>query len=94
VRSRATTAVSRVRSWAGSGCRVAAPPSTAGLSGREVAGVPLGLADGSLALVGLVLLLTGIGLHLLAAARRRRADRDFSPRPAVPVAPARAAQCG
>ena len=72
----------------------AAPPSTAGLSGREVAGVPLGLADGSLALVGLVLLLTGIGLHLLAAARRRRADRDFSPRPAVPVAPARAAQCG
>ncbi|HEY2239926.1 MAG TPA: FHA domain-containing protein [Streptosporangiaceae bacterium] len=72
----------------------AAPPSTAGLFGREVAGVPLGLADGSLAMVGLMLLITGIVLYLLAAARRRRADRDFRPRPAGPVAPARAAQCG
>jgi hypothetical protein len=71
----------------------AAPPSTAGLTGREVAGVPLGLADGSLALVGLMLLITGIVLYFLAAARRRRADRDFSPRPG-PVAPAHAAQCG
>ncbi len=69
-------------------------PSAASLFGREVAGVPLGLADGSLALVGLMLLITGIALYLLAAARRRRADRDFTPRPAGPVAPARAAQCG
>ncbi len=72
----------------------AAPPSTASLFGREVAGVPLGLADGSLAMVGLMLLVTGIVLYFVAAARRRRADRDFTPRPAGPVAPARAAQCG
>lgn len=72
----------------------AAPPPTASLLGREVAGVPLGLADGSLAMVGLMLLVTGIVLYLVAAARRRRADRDFSPRPAGPVAPARAAHCG
>jgi pSer/pThr/pTyr-binding forkhead associated (FHA) protein len=57
-------------------------PSTASLFGREVAGVPLGLADGSLALLGLLLLVTGLGLCLVAAARRRRADRDFTPRPA------------
>ena len=72
----------------------AAPPSTAGLFGREVAGIPLGLADGALAVVGLMLLVTGIVLFMVAAARRRRADRDFPPRPAVPVAPARAVQCG
>jgi pSer/pThr/pTyr-binding forkhead associated (FHA) protein len=72
----------------------AAPPSTASLFGREVAGVPLGLADGLLAMVGLMLLVTGIVLYFVAAARRRRADRDFTPRPAGPVAPARAAQCG
>ena len=72
----------------------AAPPSTASLLGREVAGIPLGLADGALAMVGLMLLVTGIVLHIVAAARRRRADRDFTPRPAAPVAPARAVQCG
>jgi hypothetical protein len=72
----------------------AAPPSTAGLFGREVAGIPLGLADGALAVAGLLLLVTGIVLFMVAAARRRRADRDFTPRPAAPVAPARAVQCG
>jgi hypothetical protein len=72
----------------------AAPPSAAGLLGREVAGILLGLADGALAVVGLVLLVTGIVLFRVAAARRRRADRDFTPRPAAPVAPARAVPCG
>jgi hypothetical protein len=72
----------------------AAPPSTAGLFGREAAGIPLGLADGALAVAGLLLLVTGIVLFMVAAARRRRADRDFTPGPAAPVAPARAVQCG
>jgi hypothetical protein len=79
-------------------------PSAAGLYGRELGGVSLGLADGSLAVVGLMLLLTGIALHAVAAARRRRASREFSPRPAAPapaapapagpVAPARAVRYG
>ncbi|HEY2518713.1 MAG TPA: FHA domain-containing protein [Streptosporangiaceae bacterium] len=72
----------------------AAPPSTAGLLGREVAGIPLGLADGALAALGMILLLTGIVLRIVAASRRRHGDHGLSPRPSAPAAPTRAAQCG
>jgi pSer/pThr/pTyr-binding forkhead associated (FHA) protein len=78
----------------GDAIRHGTEPSAVGLSGRELGGVPLGLADGALAVVGLILLLAGIVLRLVAAAQRRRAGRELTARPCGPVAPARAARFG
>lgn len=63
-----------------------APPTT-GLFGREVGGVPIGLAGWALAAVGMLLLIVGIVLHVIATSRRKQAYRDFPvlppwPRPA------------
>jgi hypothetical protein len=49
--------------------------------GRNVGGVPIGLIGWAVGAVGSVLLLVGIVLHIVAASRRKRADRDF-PMPA------------
>jgi hypothetical protein len=53
------------------------PPSGASPFGREIAGVPFGLAGWALAALGMILLVVGIVLHVVATSRRRRAYRDF-----------------
>jgi hypothetical protein len=63
----------------------AAPP-TINPFGREVGGVPLGLIGWALAAVGMVLLIVGIALHIIATSRRRRADREFPVPPPWPGA--------
>ncbi len=52
-------------------------PSALSPLGRNVGGVPIGLIGWALGAVGAVLLLVGIVLHIVAASRRKRADRDF-----------------
>jgi hypothetical protein len=56
-------------------------PQTASPFGREVGGVPIGLAGWALAAVGMLLLIIGIVLHIVATSRRKRVNRDFPPRP-------------
>jgi hypothetical protein len=53
------------------------PPQTISPFGREIAGVPFGLAGWALAALGMILLVVGIVLHIIAASRRRRAYSDF-----------------
>jgi hypothetical protein len=53
------------------------PPQTTSPFGREIGGVPFGLAGWALAALGLILLVVGIVLHIIAASRRRRAYSDF-----------------
>ena len=53
------------------------PPPTASPFGREIGGVPFGLAGWALAALGTILLIVGIVLHIVATSRRRRAYRDF-----------------
>jgi len=66
-----------------------APPTTSPL-GREIGGVPIGLAGWALAAVGMVLLIVGIVLHVVATSRRKQAYRDFPMLPPWPGAqPAR-----
>jgi FHA domain len=60
------------------------PPQTTSPFGREIGGVPFGLAGWALAALGMILLVVGIVLHIIAASRRRRAYSDF------PVLPPRA----
>ena len=48
---------------------------TASLFGREVGGLPIGLAGWALAALGAILLIAGIVLRALAASRRRQAHR-------------------
>jgi hypothetical protein len=45
--------------------------------GREIGGIPFGLAGWALAALGMMLLIVGIVLHIVATSRRRRAYRDF-----------------
>jgi len=45
--------------------------------GREVGGVPIGLAGWALGALGMLLLIVGIALHVVATSRRRRAYREF-----------------
>jgi len=54
--------------------------------GREVGGIPIGLAGWALAAVGMMLLIVGIVLHVVATSRRRRAYRDFPMSPPWPDA--------
>ena len=44
---------------------------TASLFGREIGGIPIGLAGGTLAALGAILLIAGIALRALAASRRK-----------------------
>ena len=53
------------------------PSPTISPFGREIGGVPVGLAGWALAALGLILLIVGIVLHIVATSRRRRAYRDF-----------------
>ena len=62
-----------------------APPTTSPL-GREIGGVPIGLAGWALAAVGMVLLIVGIVLHVVATSRRKQAYRDFPMLPPWPGA--------
>ena len=52
------------------------PPGTSPF-GREIGGVPFGLAGWALAVLGMILLVVGIVLHIVATSRRRRAYREF-----------------
>jgi hypothetical protein len=45
--------------------------------GREIGGVPFGLAGWALAVLGMIVLVVGIVLHIVATSRRRRAYREF-----------------
>jgi FHA domain len=53
------------------------PSRTTSPFGREVGGVPVGLAGWALAALGAILLIVGIVLHIVATSRRKRAYRDF-----------------
>ena len=52
-----------------------APPSSS--FGRDIGGIPAGLLGAGLAAIGMLLLVIGIVLHIVATARRRRIDRDL-----------------
>jgi hypothetical protein len=43
--------------------------------GREVGGIPVGMAGWALATLGAILLIAGIVLHVMATAQRRQACR-------------------
>jgi len=45
--------------------------------GREIGGVPIGLIGWALGAVGMMLLIVGIILHIVATSRRRRVEREF-----------------
>jgi hypothetical protein len=53
------------------------PPQTTSPFGREIGGVPFGLAGWALAALGMILLVVGIVMHIVAALRRRRVYSDF-----------------
>ena len=60
------------------------PPPTTSPFGREIGGVPFGLVGWALAALGMILLVVGIVLHIVATSRRRRAYRDFPVPPPWP----------
>jgi hypothetical protein len=60
--------------------------------GREIWGIPFGLVGWALAALGMILLIVGILLHIVATSRRRRAYREFPvPAPWPGGGPARGA---
>jgi hypothetical protein len=61
----------------GNAAQSGSAPALTSPFGREVGGVPVGLAGWALAAVGMIILIVGIILHIVATARRRRVDRDF-----------------
>jgi cytochrome b subunit of formate dehydrogenase len=60
------------------------PAPTTSPFGREIAGVPFGLVGWALAALGMILLVVGIVLHIVATSRRKRAYRDFPVPPPWP----------
>src|SRR5450755_1622429 len=54
--------------------------------GRDVGGIPIGLAGWALGALGVMLLIVGIVLHVVATSRRRQAYRDFPVLPPWPGA--------
>jgi hypothetical protein len=50
---------------------------TTGPFGREIGGIPFGLAGWALGALGVLMLIVGIVLHVVATSRRRRVDRAF-----------------
>ena len=62
-----------------------APPTTSPF-GREVVGIPIGLAGWALAAVGSLMLIVGIVLHVVAISRRKQAYREFPVPPPWPGA--------
>jgi len=61
-----------------------APPANP--FGREVGGVPLGLAGWALAALGMLLFVVGIVLHVVATSRRKQAYREYPVLPPWPGA--------
>jgi pSer/pThr/pTyr-binding forkhead associated (FHA) protein len=59
-------------------------PSVTSPFGRSVGGVPIGLAGWALAAIGMLLLIVGIVLHVIATSRRKRAYREFPVLPPWP----------
>ena len=55
--------------------RSTAPPSN--ILGHPIAGVPSGLIGAGLAFTGMIMLLIGILLHIVATSRRRRVEREL-----------------
>ena len=51
------------------------PPSSP--FGHDVAGIPSGLLGWAIAATGVLMLIVGITLHIVATSRRRRVERDF-----------------
>jgi hypothetical protein len=54
--------------------------------GREVGGIPIGLAGWALAAIGALLLIVGTVLHVVATSRRKQAYREFPVTPPWPGA--------
>ena len=53
----------------------AGPPTSP--FGPKIAGIPSGLLGWALAALGMLLLVVGIVLHIVATSRRRRVDREL-----------------
>ncbi|WP_051807549.1 FHA domain-containing protein [Actinoplanes subtropicus] len=54
-----------------------AEPSTVSPFGGDIGGFPAGLVGWALAAIGSFLIVIGIVLHIVAASRRKRVDRDY-----------------
>jgi hypothetical protein len=52
-------------------------PATLNPFGSEIAGVPFGFVGWGMAVLGILLLIVGIVLHVVATSRRKRVDREF-----------------
>ena len=61
-------------------------PTGASPFGREAGGVPVGLVGWALGAVGMLMLIAGIVLHVIATSRRKQAYRDFPVLPPWPGA--------
>jgi FHA domain len=55
----------------------ATDPAALNPFGSEIAGVPYGIVGWATAALGMLLLILGIVLHVVATSRRRRVDREF-----------------
>ena len=64
------------------------PPNGMSSFGSTVDGVPPGLVAWAMAALGVLLIIVGIVLHIVAASRRKRVDRDFPAWPWPGAAPA------
>ena len=54
-----------------------APPQITSPFGRDIGGIPSGLLGAALASAGVLLLIVGIVLHIVATSRRRRVEREL-----------------
>ena len=54
-----------------------APPQITSPFGRDIGGIPSGLLGAALASAGMLLLIVGIVLHIVATSRRRRVEREL-----------------
>jgi hypothetical protein len=55
----------------------ATDPATLNPFGSEIAGVPFGMVGWGMAVLGVLLLILGIVLHVVATSRRKRVDREY-----------------
>ena len=54
-----------------------APSQTTTPFGRDIGGIPSGLIGWAVAMVGILMLIVGIVLHIVATSRRKRVERDL-----------------
>jgi pSer/pThr/pTyr-binding forkhead associated (FHA) protein len=52
-------------------------PPTVTPFGRDIGGIPYGLLGWAIAALGMLLLVVGVVLHIVAASRRKRVEREF-----------------